>query len=111
MVFDYDASYLYDGTNTFLLQRSSVVDDRRAVLPSVLDNASDSSIKLYNMKDSECLGYTSPLNSRAASIYKCDVKVVSQNPPSNLCWAACIACIVNCKNGESLTAINVAKKH
>lgn len=36
---------------------------------------------------------------------------VSQNPPSNICWAACVASIANYRNGGSRTAKSVAQAY
>lgn len=39
------------------------------------------------------------------------VGYVTQNPPSNLCWAACVASIANYRNGGSRTAVSVARAY
>lgn len=41
----------------------------------------------------------------------CNVSFVSQNPPSNYCWAATVACIGNYLTGESYSAITIAKSY
>ncbi len=39
------------------------------------------------------------------------VGYVTQNPPSNICWAACVASIANYRNGGSRTAKSVAQAY
>lgn len=39
------------------------------------------------------------------------VGYVTQNPPSNLCWAACVASIANYRNGGSRTATSVVQAY
>lgn len=49
--------------------------------------------------------------TRASGYYGCSVGFVSQNPPSNICWAASCACIINKINGTSLSAETVARNY
>lgn len=51
----------------------------------------------------------SSLSRSARSILQ--VGYVTQNPPSNICWAACVASIANYRNGGSRTAMSVAQAY
>lgn len=110
LIYDYDCCYLYDGNNLNLLKQTSIKSDDRSQLSSVNDIKGDSTIELNNLLISSPLGYSSPQASINSTIYyECDIEFVSQDPPSNICWAASIACIVNYKKNRNLTAVNVAK--
>lgn len=51
----------------------------------------------------------SSLSQSARSVIQ--VGYVTQNPPSNICWAACVASIANYRNGGSKTAKSVAQAY
>ena len=109
-VYERDSSYLYDGAQLFKLGDISMVTEDRTSLGEVSVLRS-SNITLNNIATRYDLHYTTPTtNSRTPTYYECSVPFVSQNPPSNICWAASIASILNFLNDTNLTAVSVAKK-
>ena len=109
IIYDYDNCYLYDGSSLHLLKHSFEHTEKRLVLQSVSDIPSSSNIKLSCMDDSEILGYSTPISTRALTVYKCNVEYVTQHPYDNICWAATVACIVNYKLNKNLSAVDVAQ--
>lgn len=109
IVYDRNSVYLFYNNIFSKLKTSVMEDDSRAELDInlITDNIALQTTKL---NENAIMKYSSPASSRAV-IYKCDVDFVSQNPPSDICWAATIACIANYRNGTSLTAVYVAKNH
>lgn len=109
-IYGRDASYLYDGSRLYKLGEISTAVEDRAILngASVLDN---SDIARNNFSARYDLQYTSPdTNARTPIYYECSVPFVSQDPPSNMCWAASIASITNFLKGTNYTAFSVAQK-
>lgn len=43
--------------------------------------------------------------------YSCNVSEVNQLPDEHICWAACIACIVNYRKGTHFSAQDIAKQY
>lgn len=111
IIYDYNSAYLFDGENLIFLVKSSIVSEEREVLTSVNDLDDCDNIELGNLVFSTSLGYVQEVTPRIPIYYACNVSYVSQNPPSNICWAASIACIVNYKKGNNFTAKQVAQSH
>lgn len=123
LVYDRNCCYLYTRTEIYNIGVFSVDVSDRSIINSIDDISYESTAELNNINvdyslysyHTRNLSTTKSANNAAllaAPInYECDVKFVSQNPPSNLCWAASIACIVNYKKGTSYTATQVAKKY
>lgn len=110
LLYDDTSCYLYDGSTAHFLKKSGMQLTNRiawiqdtSILP---DN-----VKLTDIADAEPLGYMAKKSTYVQTYQECPVSFVSQNPPSEMCWAASIACIVNYKKGKSYTAVDVAKKH
>lgn len=113
IIFDKNSSYLYVGNSLVFLRESDIEDDTRSVIASdfaAWDALQDAGLLTTTLSSCSALGYTG-LIGRASNYYGCNVSFVSQNPPSNLCWAATIACIANYKKGTSLSAVSVAQGH
>lgn len=111
IIFDRNSSYLFVDGEFVFLRESDIEDDTRSVISTGLST-------LYDIQDADILTTTLSANcklnytgsvARVSNYYGCNVSFVSQNPPSNLCWAATIACIVNYKKGTSLSAVSVAQ--
>ena len=114
IVCDVNSCYLFDGADFSLLQETTTEVTTRLSLSnsearSIIDT---SELESCDLSISTSLDYTSELMPLSTSTYfECsNVKYVTQNPPSNLCWAATIACIKNAVSSTSLTAVNVAQK-
>lgn len=71
----------------------------------------NSEVSEGSIAESTLLGYTIPVMTREPIYYACDLKYVTQLPDLKICWAACIASIVNCRKGTNLTAQDVAKAY
>lgn len=106
IVYDKESVYLYAKDTFTLLAISAVEDDSRSVLD--IDLAEDCVLKTVALSENTDFEYSSSVG-RMPIYYGCDVKFVTQNPPSTTCWAATIACIANYKNGTSLSAISVVQ--
>lgn len=111
LIYDYDYCYLYNGSELFLLTETTYKVENRLMLNTDSVCVNDFNIQLTNIADSTSLNYYSQPTTRAQTYYSCPVNFVSQNPPSLLCWAASIACVVNYKKGTTYTAVQVAQKH
>lgn len=110
LVYDKNGCYLYaDGTISLLARSSIISADRKDVETERIQSDFDN-ITLTKTNQLISLNYSSNDSLRTSSNILCSVGFVSQNPTSYMCWAASIACIVNCVKGRSLTAIDVAKK-
>lgn len=69
-------------------------------------------LALTALADNQLLPYTSALMQYAndsSYFYTCNVPLINQLPDKNICWAACVASIVNYRQGTALTAQDVAK--
>lgn len=111
IVFDKNSSYLYVGDSLVFLRESDIEDAARSVIASdfaAWDALQDADLLTATLSSGSVLGYTG-LTGRASNYYGCNVRFVSQNPPSSLCWSATIACIVNYKKGTALSAVSVAQ--
>ena len=105
IIYDCSSTYLYyNGIATIIGTAGDIIPERGNLTqcnPSVF-----SDIHLQNMQKKNALGYVySSLNSRAR--ISCDVDYISQGS-YNICWAACIASIVNYLSGTDLDAVDVA---
>ena len=105
-VYDANSVYVYDGANLILLADSGSETEGRAKINSAYD--------LVGKKiDTDCvtervfLGYMSHSQPRIPVYYSCNVSYVPQGN-EYLCWAASVACIVNYKQNQNLTAAQVA---
>jgi hypothetical protein len=108
-IYDYNASYLYDGCGLYKLNDITMKIENPVALSEV-DALSQYDIVLGDFSNSYELP-TSMVNanSRAPVYYVCDIDYVSQNPPSNLCWAASAACIINFLQNANYSATAIAK--
>ncbi len=109
---------LYDAKKCYILSTNGAtelctfsysVDSRSDYSTSITSDALTYSKVVYT----ELVG-KSPLNySHTAGVARSSasliVPFVSQNPPSNICWAASIACIGNYLTSYSITAISIAQ--
>lgn len=94
VIYDKQASYLYNGADLIKLGDTAITIDTRAEVSE--GNLVDAPIVLNNIDANYRLEYTTYMPSnRTSSVVSCNVNFVSQNPPSCLCWAASTACIVN----------------
>lgn len=107
-IYDAQSSYLYDGEDLIKLRDIGItVESREEVTEGSILNAT----MVLNAIDADYnLEYASVMsNARTPVYYYCNVSFVSQNPPSNICWAASAACIANCLRGTNYTAVSVAR--
>lgn len=109
---------VYDSNGCYLLKSNGDlirVGESSYTVPT-RDSLSDSSmIDASNAVFSE-LDEISSIDALASSLSRSarsviQVGYVTQNPPSNICWAACVASIANYRNGGSKTAISVAQAY
>lgn len=109
---------VYDSNGCYLLQSSGdlikvgessyTVSTRDSLKDSSRIDASDAAFsELDEIGSIDALA--SSLSRSTRSIIQ--VGYVTQNPPSNICWAACVASIANYRNGGSKTAKSVAQAY
>ncbi len=108
IIYDKVGCYLYTNNTFTLLKVSANENDLRSVLTST--TAVDVQLETVSLSKNADLTY-SPVMTRDPIYYACNVSYVSQNAPSNMCWAATIACIVNYCNDMSYTAVDVAQAY
>lgn len=112
LVYDKEGAYLYYENNfSFLGLHSEKIDNRLKLRDFDVTKISTEKLKLVEITNEKKLNYTDSLSSRAQIYYECDVDFVSQNPPSNICWAASCAMIINSIRGYHYTAEQVARRH
>lgn len=109
IIFDKNSAFLFDGTNLTKLNSSTTDVSDRGQLNSVSQVAEENVI-LSNIGEGVPLGYRSEALPRIPVYYQCNVSYVPQGN-YGICWAASIACIVNYKNNDDLTAIDVARSY
>ncbi len=110
LIYDSIYCYLYNGNSFIPLYEYSLEINNRCPLPKDIGKCSTNRITLTSISESENLNY-SYISSRVQTYYSCSVGYVTQDPPSHLCWAASIACIVNSKKGTNYNAKNVAQTY
>lgn len=111
IVYDYEHCYLYDGNEFYLLSYGNHRVENRSVLDVYNADRENIDISLTNIDSNLNLNYSVGTSPRTQTYFSCAVTRISQNPPSNMCWAASIACIVNYKKDTNYTAVQVAQKH
>ncbi len=107
LVYDAENCYLYDGIDFHQIAQSQEIASDRDILlvDSIMLDTDD--IALSDLVPVVNLDYTTPLD-RAQTYFSCAVDYVSQPLNSDLCWAACIACISNYVRGTPFTATMIA---
>lgn len=111
LIYDRHCCYLYNGSDITLLIKNVEEADNRVVLSEGLEALCVTKIALADMSLREYLGYANYPNAHNQSSYYCSVKYVTQLPYNHICWAATIACIVNCRTGTSYTAPEIAQSY
>lgn len=109
IIFDRNSTFVFDGINLFKLNTSATEITDRGILSSVSQLAGEN-IVLDSIGEGVALGYRSEVLPRIPIYYECDVSYVTQGR-YGICWAASIACIVNYKNNDNLTAVEVARAY
>lgn len=118
IIYDCDGAYLFDGTVFTQIYENTEPIQSRAALSDLTfsDNTGSFSLNseatifnsntiiLTDLNNASPLNYTSSVNR--SIIYSCDVDFVPQIK-SNVCWAACMACISNYVRNTSYTAANI----
>lgn len=113
LIYDDRNAYLYTDKQMHFLKSSGQKIDNRNEL-SMNTKPSTEEIKTTDLSRKVSLGYGSNMQKAQRNTnynYSCNVSYVTQNPYSNLCWAASVACIANYKNNSSLTAASVARAY
>ena len=112
LVYDRNHGYLYAGGEfTILTEFEENLD--RSILPTEelfpdLEGLA-SAIEVTALAEKVSLGYVPAVTPYSVnSTVMLNVDAVSQNPPSYICWAATIACIVNYCTGTDYTAADIA---
>ncbi len=109
IIYGYDASYLYDGKDIYMLGSVSIAVEGRGVIESAKQLESEN-VTFRSIVESYELPYSNPdLNARLPVYFSCNVKYITQNPYDHLCWAASVACIVNYIKKTEHTVISVVK--
>lgn len=108
LVYDCENCYLYTDGSFFVLREFEEDIVGRGKLNVDIESES---IYTTDLAPARSLGYMAPIQSRASYYASCSVTHVTQNPPSSICWAASVACIVNYCVGVNLTAVDVAKQY
>ncbi|MDF2945026.1 MAG: hypothetical protein K0S01_3884 [Herbinix sp.] len=123
LIYDKNICYAYTDDGLISLCKTTMEKDNRQVLNNFSDKSFFKNTKLNNYapvksindnSNSDTLdstfSSTPHLNiiNTTSSYVSCNVSFVSQNPPSNICWACSVACVGNYLTGRNLTGVNVA---
>ncbi len=108
-IYDYEHCYLFNGVEFYLIRKNTLKVEGRSTLNINQVKATTTDLHLTNINSSHSLNY-SVVTPRAPIYYSCSVNFITQNPHSNLCWAASVASIVNYRKDKNYTAIQVAQK-
>lgn len=107
IIFDKNSVFVFDGINLLKLSTSTTEITNRGQLNSA-NQIAEENIVLASIGEGVALGYRSEVLPRIPIYYECGVNYVPQGN-YGICWAASIACIVNYKNNDNLTAVEVAR--
>lgn len=109
---------VYDSDGCCLLKRNGdlIRVGESSYTVSTRDSLKDSSTMDTDKAIFSELDEISSIDALASSLSRSarsaiQVGYVTQNPPSNICWAACVASIANYRNGGSKTAKSVAQAY
>ncbi len=108
IIYDSKGVYVYDGEDIISIFKEKSVISRRGQLNGAR-KSEFSDVKVASIKKRSLLNYREIKPALRQSYYSCNVSYVTQNPYSNLCWAATVACIKNYKSGTNWTAGSVSK--
>ena len=111
IIYDADGCYLYDGLKLNLLYNSTIVHNERASLTESASLVNFSDLATANLEIAEDLNYQFTTSTYAPTYFSCNVQYVTQNPYDYLCWAACIAMVINTVYGTSYTARDISKMY
>lgn len=108
LVYDSSACYLAGkdgslkrlGVSNYRVSERDSLGKTRKIDPEEIETAEVAAIDVLDVGQSAVM---------RASLASLAVSFVTQDPPSNMCWAACVACIGNYLRGGSRTAVSVAK--
>ena len=108
LVYDSSACYLAGkdgslkrlGVSNYRVPERDSLGKTRKIDPEEIETAEVAAIDVLDVGQSAVM---------RASLASLAVSFVTQDPPSNMCWAACVACIGNYLRGGSRTAVSVAK--
>lgn len=107
IVYDFDGCYLYNGEDFINLCFSQEnITSRKKVGQAVQEELTE--IVLGDLDVRRSLKYDISVVRSSSVNFFCDVKFVSQRPFTKLCWAACVAMVVEAVNGSSNTAQAIA---
>lgn len=109
-VFDRIAAYIYTNDSIDILKKFDEEIENRDIIDCV-DYNTISAVHLHNCNKQYDLNYFIVAEPHVQTYYSCNVSYVTQNPYTNLCWAACVAMVANYKKGTSLTAQGVAQTY
>lgn len=122
LIYDDQSCYAYSDGGLQVLTKSELKDSRRNTIDTKDIKGLLKNVKINSYSPKDQLEYYSTFNnaninlidaanaSNAASQYiSCSVSYVTQNPPSNYCWASSMACIGNYIKNKSYTGIQVAQ--
>ena len=104
LVYDKLNCYLFDGTSWILLRTYS-----HEKINDVLDINSDIDTSVIEL-GSEKISIGSLYNQSRYGYITCSIEFVPQ-VYTQICWAACVASIVNTLQGDNLTAVEVAQNY
>ena len=107
IIYDADGCHLYteNGFKTLVLS-DETIENRNEVCNATINETSE--LQLSDASNKINLPYkTNIMISRATGEYSCSVGFVEQTE-SNLCWAACVAMIVNKLYGTNYTDVQIA---
>lgn len=112
-----EIAIIYDAQKCYLVMRESISElytfnyevSQRSLLPTqdVFSLLDEKKIVFSELKALHKIKYTPSYILRSTAFV--NVQWVSQNPPSNICWAASVACIGNFLTSYSYTALDIAK--
>lgn len=109
IIYDYNHCYAYDGSVLYVIGNVSLNVAYRSSIED-FSEVDFSEIELGNYENTYTVHYrANNTNSRSSAYISCRVSFVSQMPPSNMCWAASTACIVNYLLGYNFSAETVAR--
>lgn len=106
LVYDRLNCYLFDGTNWIILQTYS--HEKNNDVLDINSNIDTSVIELGAFSNKIAIG--SLYNQSRLAYITCPIEYIPQ-VYNNICWAACVASIVNTLTGDNLTAVEVAQNY
>lgn len=110
LVYDRNNCYMYTNGEFTILMKSEEAIEERGILDVDGDVLSNMELETARLSGETVLGYRQNLE-RAETYIGCNVGYVKQDPGTDICWAAAVACIVNYRIKSNLSAMDVVSDY